>query len=250
MKRLSFLVSITLILLTGLSLTPKPLLAQTVSERKTVEPMKIKIQEDLRGEVQRVKEELRQDLKEKRESFRKEIQNKQQELRQKVEARQKVLKEELSKIKDERRRIAVEKIDRQLGELNERLVNHFADTLDRLEEALSRISARTDLAEKQGLKTAEVRVAINKALASIEASRSAIKLQAGKTYTLTITGDDNLRVQVDKARLALKDDLAKVRQTLIAAKEAVRQAGASLAQILGVREGNNLPAGSEPSNNQ
>ena len=125
----------------------------------------------------------------------------------------------------------MEKINQQIEELNDRQLKHFSDVLEKLEKVLEKIGTRTDRAEERGVDVAAVRAAIEAANTAIAASRSAIEVQAAKTYVIEITGEETLKMNVGKARQALHADLAAVRETVKAAHGAVKKTAVTLAQI-------------------
>lgn len=204
--------------------------------------------EGLQNEIKERREEMKSNITEMRNQFRVNIQEKRQELQQTIKDKRAALQEELQKVKDERKRAAVERIDANLDKLNERMANHLSNVLDKLENVLERISSRADKAEEKGLDVAAVRTAIDNALKVIEASRTAIQAQVGNTYTITVNSEDNLRVDVGKARQALHSDLVEIRETVKAAHDAVRNAAVTLAQIPRVDEAETLPVNDGQNN--
>lgn len=186
---------------------------------------------DLRDKIQ----ELRQRNQVAREEFRKRVGEERKELRERIQTKRQELKKKLEKIRDERKRKIVERIDKQLDELNERRLNHFSAVLDKLEKVLERIGSRADKASERGDVSA-VRKAIEEASLAIATSRSAIVAQSGKTYTLAINSEEGLRVDVGRSRQALYRDLKAVFDVVKAAREAVHKAATTLAKIPRVNE--------------
>ncbi|MBI2515256.1 hypothetical protein HYV91_03735 [Candidatus Wolfebacteria bacterium] len=183
-------------------------------------------------EAVRVKrQETQQLIQVKREEFRKKVDEKKVELRQKVEVKRQELKDRLVKIKDEKKKQAVLRIDQGLDALNEKQLNHFSQVLEKLETVLTNISSRADKAEANGINVAPVRLALEQARNQISLSRSAIEAQSGKTYAMAVTTEENLKTDVKRARQALHDDLNKVKVAVKTAHEAVRKAAVTLAQI-------------------
>jgi len=204
--------------------------------------------ERVREEIKARRDELKSNIKGTRDEFKANIQERRAELKDLIQGKRETLKEQLQKVKDERKKAAVERIDARLDELNERIANHFSNVLDKLENVLERIASRADKAEEKGLDVAAVRTAIDSALKAIEASRTAVQTQAGKTYTITVSSENNLRVDVGEARQALHSDLVKVREMVKAAHDAVRQAAVILAQIPRVNEAETLPVNDGQNN--
>ena len=190
------------------------------------------IREKPREEIKEIRENKKEEIKEMKEEFKERVKEKREELKDRIEVKREELKEQLKKIKDERKKQVVEKIDKRLDELNERMVNHFMNILDRLEDVLTRISERADKFEDRGINVSSVRVAIDTAQKAINNARTAVEAQADKTYKVEIDVEDRLRADVGKARQALHADLAVVRKLIGDTKNAVHDAARTLAQTV------------------
>jgi len=153
-----------------------------------------------------------------------------------IEARREELKQKLATIRDERKKQTTERIGAELQKLNERITAHFSNVLEKIENALERVNSRADKAEANNRDVRAVRTAISEAETAITDARTAASAQAGKVYTLEVTTEDALRVDVGRARQTLHTDLSAVREKVKAAHEAVRKAAVSLAQIPKVDE--------------
>ena len=188
------------------------------------------------------RERVRSEIMEMRDDFKTRMDAEKAELQGEIQDKREALRAQLQKVKDERRREVVERIDVRLDELNARMLDHFSNVLDRLEDVLERIASRADKAEGRGLDVSTLRTAITDALSSITSARSAVQVQAGKTCIVTVTTENNLRVDVGKARKCLHDNLTVVREAVKAAKEAVRRAATTLAQIPRVDEDSTSPS--------
>ena len=211
--------------------------------RDEIKEKRVEVREDvkdkrveLREEVKAKREAMKDEQKVKKEQFQTELKASREEFKTKRDEEKAKLKEKLSQIKDERKKQAVEKIDVQLHALNERMLAHFSNVLDKLGAMLLRVKGHTDKAEQKGLKVESVRGSILQAETMIAISRSAVALQAAKTYTVAVTSEETLRKDVGAARKALHDDLAAVRATVQVAQKAVRSAAVQLAQIPKVDE--------------
>src|SRR3989344_4281436 len=79
-----------------------------------------------------------------------------EEVKHKREEKREVLKERLKTIKDERKKQVVEKIDKSLDALNDRMTKHFLDVLEKLEDILVRISEKADKVESDGFDVSAV----------------------------------------------------------------------------------------------
>ena len=178
-------------------------------------------------------EAFKQEMDQKREEFKNRIEETRENIKTEIEQKREELKQRLERIKDERKKEVVEKIDGNMDELNERLLKHYSSVLEKLGEVLVRIAERTDSAEERGVDVSTVRAAIAEANESIAAARAAIEVQAEKTYSIQITGEDALKIDVGKTRQALHNDLSKTRNVVKLAHETVRDAAIALAFEMG-----------------
>ena len=130
----------------------------------------------------------------------------------------------------------VEKIDKFLDALNERMMKHFTNVLEKLEDVLVKINDRADKVEGNGMDVSSVRTAIETAHQAISMARTAIETQTGKTHTITITTEEGLKTEIGKARQALHDEIRLVFEKVKLAKEAVHNAARALAGLRGGEE--------------
>jgi predicted phage tail protein len=172
-------------------------------------------------------------IKAAREEFQKSIQTTREEMQRALEVQRDALRVKLQGVKDARKKAAVERIDRNLGNLNARMTAHYANVLDQIDAVLVRIVGRTDKAQQDGKDVVSVRAAITSAQGAIAAARAAVTAQTGKTYALNITAEASLRSDVGVARKALHDDLMKTLALVKDAREAVRKVAVALAQVPG-----------------
>lgn len=186
---------------------------------------------EAREKIKETREKAREEIKEKRETFKKDLEVKRDELKKRLETKREELKVRLEKIKDERKKNLVQKIDRSLDALNDRRVRHYTAVLDQIEKILERIDKRIERAEERGLNVTAVKAAEETAKVAIARSREAVKVQATKTYTITVGTEETLKENIRRARQALHNDLKNVEATVKAAREAVRKTAVALAQI-------------------
>lgn len=183
-------------------------------------------------EFEKNRAELRELMNQKRIELQNQIQQKREELKQERLEFQNQLRERLEKIKDERKRLIVERIYQMINTLNERVTNHYLNVLNQLEEKLERIESRTAKAKLNNIDTTQVERKISEAQDAIDKAREAVKNQAQKIYSPPqITSEENLRENVGKLRKELHDDLKKVENLVKEARDKVREAAVTLAQI-------------------
>lgn len=208
-----------------------------IKEARTNARQEIKeIGEKARLEFQQKREEAKRAMEQKREEFKNAMESKKTEAKAAFEKKHEELKAKLAKIKDEKKKTAVEKINNEIARINENRTNHFSENLNKLEKVLTNIGLRADKAAANGVDVSTVKTAIDSANAAIAESRTAISAQAGKIYSIVVNTEATLRQDVGKTHQELKADLDKVRATVEKAKQAVRNAAVTLAQIPKVDE--------------
>ena len=111
------------------------------------------------------------------------------------------------------------------------MLDHYSNILDQLGNILNRISDRAGKDKDKGMDITTVTNAVNNSTVAIKTARDAIVVQTGKTYPITVTTEDKLKTDVGAARKLLHDDLVKVRNLVIAVRDAVHSATSALAQL-------------------
>lgn len=187
------------------------------------------------------KETFKATVEQKRKEFKNSLEQKRAEVKEKIEAKKTELKDKLLKIKDERKKEIIGRVDNRLNEINENRMNHFSNALEKLDEIMLKISSRADKAESRGLDVSAARGALTEAKNAIAVSRAAIEMQSGKVYSINITSEEALKNSAVTARKALHDDVIKVFDTVKMAREAVKKAATTLAQIPKVDEESEVP---------
>lgn len=193
------------------------------------------------SEMQAARDKLKQDMqasvdefKQKKTEIKAAIETARENLKTQLQTKATELKQKLQIIKDTTKQTIVENINTQIAELNDRTLAHYSDVLDKLDTAVDKITARAKTDSDEGLDITSVTSALTDATTAITAARKAIQTQTGKTYTIKITTESNLRIDVGATRQALHADLVKVRDLVIAARVAVHKATVTLAQLHGI----------------
>lgn len=144
----------------------------------------------------------------------------------------------------------------QFARANQVATDHFTDVLDRLNNVLLKIESRTAKAKAQGSDVTAAEQAIQKAKDAITAARSAVMIQAQKSYqnsinvqAISTTGAStpdgqnslisSLRTQFQAARNTLQNDLFAVRDGAVkSARAAVQNALNALKSVPNVDKAN------------
>ncbi|KKU02512.1 MAG: hypothetical protein UX99_C0007G0015 [Candidatus Amesbacteria bacterium GW2011_GWB1_47_26] len=125
--------------------------------------------------------------------------------------RREEFKQKLQTVKDERKKKIVERADAKLAEINKRRTDAMTRHLDKMSEILAKVKARG------GDTTA--------AEAAVAEARSAVAAQAAKVYTITITTEDKLKINVGETMKALITDLRNLHEgKIVPARKAVSDA--------------------------
>jgi len=233
--------------------------AQTTSPTSSVAPTKSpereEIRENAKKEAERIREEtkkeiedkrettkqameqkregLKQEIETKREELKDRLEQKREELKDRIETKREELKQRLEKIKNETKKRVVEKIDKSLDALNERMTKHFISTLEKLEDVLARIGERTSDAADKGIDVSSVDLAIVAAQTAINEAKASVEAQAAKNYSLTISTEDKLKTDIGKTRQLLHEDLKVVYEKVKVARNAVHEAARAFAKAHG-----------------
>jgi len=171
------------------------------------------------------------EMKAARMEFKKELQDSKEAAKKEVELKKKNFKDSLTKIKDEQKRTRTENIVTNLEELNTKLTGQLSDKIDQIETVLLSIKSRMTKAEEKGLDVTSVKAQITLAEKAIADARDAIKVQAAKSYTTTITDEAKLKEEMQALRDTFKVDITLVREKVVGAHQAVRVTATTLAQI-------------------
>ena len=116
-------------------------------------------------------------------------------------------KAKLQTIKDQRKKILIERIDAKLSKANTKHTDRFTQVLSNLQTILDKISEDLDKTEAQS---------------AIDAAKLAVENQAAKTYTIQITDETALRLNVGTITSQLRQDLMATHKLVIDAKQGVQ----------------------------
>jgi prefoldin subunit 5 len=130
-------------------------------------------------------------------------------------------KQRLETIKDERKQKVVENLDERIASQNQKWVEHWNNVLGRLTELVVKI-------EKD---ISSVTTAVSQANAAIATAQSAVTIQAGKTYIIDITTEDNLGQAVRTTIAQFHSDVKAVIETIRSARLAVQDAFQALRSL-------------------
>lgn len=143
-------------------------------------------------------------------------------------------KQRLAQIKDERKKVIVERVDQRMVEMNKRRTDQMLAFLNRLDKILEKIELRKEKAKASGKDVSSVETAINEAKTKIETAQTTVKAQAEKSYTIEITSETGLKNSAGKTISSLQQDLRNTHKIVIEAKQAVQKVMSVLKVVKGV----------------
>lgn len=130
----------------------------------------------------------------------------------KMATREAALKAKLDKFKDKKKAEIADRVNTNLNKINQKQTSQMLKHLAKMSAILDKLAARV------------ISGSIDDARASIASASSAVKLQADKDYTLTISSETKVKADAKKIRDLLHQDLQAVRTQVIDAKQAVGNA--------------------------
>lgn len=187
---------------------------------------------DIKMNFKDAKEDIKMDSKE---ALEKMVERRKEALK-KIEQEKKDLKVKLAKVKDTKKREAVERINENIAKLNKEKTDNYTEVLIKISAILLRVEERINKAESVGLNVTDAKTALADAGKAIEDANTAVNTQAEKVYILSVTDETTLKQKVGETRQLLKNDLSSVYGMMKKAKEAVRNTATTLAKIDRVEE--------------
>lgn len=152
-------------------------------------------------------------------------------LQEKIIDQKEKFSEKLAKFKDEKKKEIAEKIEEQIQKHNQRLVQHFLNSADKLTEILSRIENRANFAKEKGADISTVESAIKKAKTSIASLVEATNKQQSKIYDIKLQGESTAKTDFGKSRKELNADIQALKDLAQQARVDVRKAAVAIANI-------------------
>lgn len=156
-----------------------------------------------------------------------------QETRTILKDKKEEFREKLKAIRDEKKRLVVERIDEKISTMNKNHTARFSKVLEKLEMILNRITQHAQNLKSKGIDTLKLDSAVASAKSAINAAKVAIEGQAAKTYTLDVASESRLKTTVGSIVSMFRKDLRDVHKTVVEAKQAVQNAEMELAKVRG-----------------
>ncbi len=154
----------------------------------------------------------------------------------KIEQGRTALKGKLNIIKDERKKLTVERLDSRMEVVHDKTLDHFNSMLVNLTGVLGKVDTRADKAFANGKDTAQVESAVTKARGLIDTAKTLVAAAESKTYPVIITTETKLGTTISAVRKTMHDDLKKLHDSVKSAREAVKTAVEALKAIPGIND--------------
>ena len=151
-------------------------------------------------------------------------------------------KQRLSEIRDKKKSAILERIDNKITTLNKKHTDRFNKLLEKLTSILSRIEAKADDIETDGVNVSTVDVAVQNAKDAIAIAQREITEQTGKDYVIEIDEENNLGSVVSSALNEFRKDMAIIRDSVKVVRDAVFEAAKTLREVI---KSSNLDNGTE-----
>lgn len=131
-----------------------------------------------------------------------------------VQAKKDEFMARIQTIKDLKKRAVVTRIDAKLSEVNKKHTDRFSAVLTKLQTLLDKTS--------QTAKDKKVLADVEIAQAAIDEAKTTVANQAAKTYTIQITQETTLKLDVGTTISQLRQDLMATHKLVVDAKQAVQ----------------------------
>ncbi|MDP1706334.1 MAG: hypothetical protein Q8L36_00760 [bacterium] len=165
------------------------------------------------------------------ESIKQEFEAKREEAKTSFETKREALKEKLSIIKDEKKQEVVSRLNENINELNKKKTEEFSKVVAKLEGIWASIQKRASQVAQNGVEVgfiSDTQIQIN---SLFSAAKDSLNQQAGKSYELNITTENNLKTDIGQVRQTLESDLKAVREKMGAIKELLYKTAIQLNQV-------------------
>jgi hypothetical protein len=186
------------------------------------------------GNLREIIEQSAEDARRLREEFRASIEAKRLGAQGLLVVAREEFEKKIGLIKDDRRRQLTARIREALQHVRENRVERFSENIYRIDEALGRVKSRMNKAAANEFDISGAEGAVNAADAAVAHARLMIAALTERTYTIAVSGDATLKVDVSAARDALRADITAAYDAMRAAQEAVRAALGALLEIPGI----------------
>lgn len=145
-------------------------------------------------------------------------------MKEQVASRAANLKAKLNAFKDKKKAATAERVNVNLNRINQNQTDQMLKHLGQMSGILDKLETRVNSATPDIKNPAVAKTAIVASRTSIASATAAVKAQAAKDYTITVTSESTVKKDAEASRNKLRTDLLDVRKQVIAAKQSVSNA--------------------------
>jgi len=171
-----------------------------------------------------------------------ELSNLKSQIKERNTTKRQEYKQRLSEIRDKKKSAILERIDNKITTLNKKHTDRFNKLLEKLTSILSRIEAKADDIETDGVNVSTVDVAVQNAKDAIAIAQREITEQSEKENVIEIDEENNLGSVVSSALNEFRKDMAIIRDSVKVVRDAVFEAAKTLREVI---KSSNLDNGTE-----
>jgi len=220
-----------ILLFTLILFNPLHSFAQDSSTETDADPTKRLFRESLKTTIEQQRSELKTTVSQMRENFKIMLEEKRKEASESFKQKREEFNQRLQTIRDEKKKLLVERINNKLENINKRRTDHMMSVLDRLSSILDRLKQRVDTAKTAGKDTTSLEQAIEAAQTKISEAEAAVTTQAGKVYVAEIVDETTLRETVGEIVSQFQTELRDVHKLVVDARQVVMNAVKEAAKL-------------------
>lgn len=142
-------------------------------------------------------------------------------MKEKLASRAAVLKTRLQTFRDKKKAEIAERVNINLNQKNQEQTAQMQKHLDKMSEILNKLEIKVNKGTQDIKDPAAAKTAITAARVTIATASAAVSIQAQKDYTIQVTSEARIKVDVKTQRDKLHTDLVAIRKTVIDAKQSV-----------------------------
>lgn len=164
-------------------------------------------------------------------TLREQIQQKRMDALKNADAKRAELQQKLTGITDSQKSAIVQRLDTRFVNANNTATDRWVDALEVMSSMLDRAGSEAADLKDSGTNTFVLDSAITRARTALTNAETAVANQAQKTYALNITTEESLKMNVGATVSQFSLDLRNTYNTVVAAKQALKEVIASLATL-------------------
>ena len=141
-------------------------------------------------------------------------------------------RQKLALIKDGRKKKIVENLSTKIPAMNKHATNRMTEVLTRLQKRLDMLLEKITKAKSEGKDTTSAESAYSKANTDLTAAIAAVSAQSAKTYSITLTTEDALRLAIGPVIKQLRANLKLTHSSVVTALKSIKSAEKEVRKLL------------------